>query len=541
MLLRQYAQSYPEIAVLVEVGESVSSRAITGLRVSAQPDEEEAEPEIRIIGGIHGNECQSVEEVLLIIEWLLAGYQTDAQLTSFIDGVEFLLIPLVNPDGFSSSPPTRTNANYVDLNRNFGFGWSQQSVFEPFSEPESRAIRDVSQAGAFNLGLSYHTESIYVNGPWNYTPFHPRDDALIDAIGDSYKADSEYEVVFGWDWYQISGDVNDWSLGTQGTFDWTIELTDGDDAVWEVHEPALRAFISWAFVGVSGAVIDAQTGLPLHAMITVEPEGEPVFTDATKGDYHRILLNGTYEVTAWAPGYRPLTVENVTVAESVTTVDFALTRKAAYTAGFQVNEMTLPRDISNSYVALVGYDNDSIASDALGVHDGYWYSIGAGGDITIDMGAAIAVEDAPGPDLLVASGTRSNDSARVWVADHQDGPFVEAAVGSGDLYVDLSDLNLAAVRYVKVVDESDVAFNEAGSGYDLDAVENLSWRVLAPPDGDTESDFPDYDSDTMLPDTDTQPDSDNRNVAATQSHAVSGCTMTPQHPAFTLFSLLFAN
>ncbi len=546
--LDEMNRKYPQLTRADDLGTSVEGRPIRSLEISGTFTTPGSVPEIRIIGGIHGNECQSVAEVLHIMNWLLEGYETDAELGRFIDEIEFLFIPLVNPDGYADTPPSRFNADYIDLNRNFGFGWSEATPGEPFSEPESRAVRNISQQHAFALGLSYHTEAGYVNGPWNYTPFYPRDDALIDAIGRDYAGESDYDVVFGWDWYQISGDVNDWSLGTQGTFDWTIELTESDDLVWDVHEPALRSFFSWAFRGVRGKVVDAVTGLPLHGMITVEPEGEPVFTHPTTGVFHRILLDGTYEVTAWAPGYHPRTIEPVVVRGDQPVIEFQLTPDAAFTGGFQINEMTLPRDISNQYVATNGYDNDTIVSDALGMPDGYAYSLGAGGTVTIDMGAAWPVTDQPGDDLRIVSATGSDEMARIYAATDQDGPFAEIGAGAGDIALDLARTSFDSIRYIRVVDENNVVpFNAAGSGYDLDAVVNLS--VRSPSDtSSTDTDKSDEDTDSATgPENtnDSDPgqssDSGREPGGATARSGASdfpGCHTAPRRPSSSLLSLI---
>ncbi|MBN2528059.1 MAG: hypothetical protein JXR76_16835 [Deltaproteobacteria bacterium] len=542
--LLTWTEHYPQLVDYQIIGASVEGRPLNALRISSQVQTEQMEPEIRIIGGIHGNECQSVAEVLHTIEWLLWGYDTDTQLRGFVDSIEFTFVPLINPDGYNASPAMRTNANFVDINRNFGFGWSQTNLFRPFSEPESRALRELGLQNAFVMGLSYHTLSNYVNGPWNYSPFHPLDEELIDAIGLDYAGTSDYQVVFGWDWYQISGDLNDWSLGTAGTLDWTIELTQKDDLVWDVHEPALRSFFAWALRGVKGVVTDAETGVPLHAMITVEPEGAPVFTDVPLGDYHRVLLEGAYEVTAWAPGYQPMTLENVWVAGAATRVDFALQHNSAMTAGFQISEMTQMQDISNAYVEMVGYENETVTSDALGMPDGYGYALGKMGSITIDMGEAIPVADGPGDDLWIVSSLRGDEVALVSVAAMRDGPYIDVALGSGDILVDLalSDPGFDqrnGIRFVKITDQSTgITFNEAGSGYDLDAVVNLSHPQLnpdvAPQDSDT---VPINGSDD---DTGTASSVSSTTASATATSgaaAIEGCSLQPKRSTQSLFQL----
>ena len=65
---------------------------------------------VLVIGGIHGDEWTAVSLVFHWLDWLTQGSQTNAH---------WRIVPLSNPDGFNARPSTRTNANGVDLNRNF--------------------------------------------------------------------------------------------------------------------------------------------------------------------------------------------------------------------------------------------------------------------------------------------------------------------------------------------------------------------------------------------------------------------------------------
>jgi hypothetical protein len=512
-----YETTYPDIARAFTVGASAGGRTIHGLKISADVDSESAEPEIRVIGAIHGNECFAAGMALEVADWLLTSYGDDATASDLVDGAEIVIVALVNPDGYSSSMASRYNDDGVDLNRNLGFGWvsGQGGGDAPFSEPETKALRDLSEASRFTLGLTYHTNDNYVNAAWNYRPEHPIDEELIQTMGEAYAGSSSYNVVFGWDWYMITGDVNDWSLGTQGTFDWTIELTSDDaaqlDNLWSgVHADGVAAFLSFALQGVSGIVTDAETEEPLEARIRVTPEGEPVFTDPDLGDYHRVLLPGTYSVTAEANGYEPQTATGVIVAGgAVTFQDFALA-PGGDSFALSVNRMELPQTIT---VSATSYLNDTVASDALGEPDGAYYSLSPGGAIALDMGAASGIADTDGADLTVVSGTGSADTIAVYAAADEDGPFALLAEGAGDVDADLAAGSLTAARFVRIVDTTNGAFNDVAPGYDLDAVINLS--AAGDADSDTDADT-DADTDT---DTDADTDSDTDTDADADSDA----------------------
>jgi hypothetical protein len=485
-----FEASYPELARTFSLGLSVEGRVIWGLLVSADPDAESAEPEILVVGATHGNECLTVPTVLDLIEWLLDGYGDDSVATDLVDGAEIVFVPLLNPDGYARPIADRENANGVDLNRNYGFGWRDpHGGTDPFTEPETRALRTLVEGSSFTVGLSYHTIADFLSGPWNYHPHNlPADEDLFAAMGQAYAGDSGYIVTPGYDSWAgpTSGDQNDWLLGTRGTLDWTIELRSDTEPETDLHRAGFVAFARFAFTGVTGTVADADTGWPLEARIEFAPEGVPFFTDAELGDFHRPLLPGTYELTVFSQGYEPSTISDVEVLEGeATDLELVLEPAAPGTAAaaFAVNEMTIPFRIPSDTAA---YENETRAWHALGRSDGRFYSISDDGSITVDMGETTPVLDVEGADLEVVSGTGSDDPVEVLVADTQDGPFVAVATGVGDLEIDLAGSGFDAVRYVRVASVgggSGIDFVGPEPGYDLDAVVNLSVGV-----GDADAD-----------------------------------------------------
>jgi hypothetical protein len=541
--LGQWAEDFSEIARVFSVGASVEQRQILALRISADPDVESEEPEIRIVGATHGNECISASLVLELIDWVLTGYGDDAFASDLVDGTEMVFIPLVNPDGYSSEPAGRYNSHGVDLNRNFGFGWIQgyqNGGSRPFTEPETIGMRELGQENNFALGLSYHTVIAIISGPWNYRPGNMEVDGdVFQAMSDAYAAGNPgYSPVPGFDWGSTNGDQNDWALGSLGTLDWTIEMRSDTDMEWDIHLAGFKNFLAYAFVGIDGVVTDADTGAPVFARIETDPEGVPVFTDKSAGDYHRVLMpGGTYDLTAFAQGYEPLTIEDVTVPDGgVTTVDFALeplfqdagmdggADAGVYfeSAAFAVAEMRMPQVINPN----TAYNNQTWAFYTLGPPDGKYYSMSVNGSITLDMGEATWIGDVEGVDFDVISGTGSDDPVTVSVCYDQDGPFREVAAGSGDLEVDISQSGYAAVRYVRLESGGAEGFYTETPGYDLDAVVN---RVPVPNpdvdvDTDTDSDVDmDADNDNDIDsDTDSDSDSDTDTDTDTETDADAG-------------------
>ena len=129
------------------IGTSIQGRALEAFRMG--------DPKgvtVAVIGVIHGNE----EAGLLITDELLS--------MQVPKGVNLWVIPSMNPDGTVLN--RRGNANRVDLNRNFPYGWArigqpgywQYSGPNRASEPETKALvkffREIKPA----LGVWYHQD-----------------------------------------------------------------------------------------------------------------------------------------------------------------------------------------------------------------------------------------------------------------------------------------------------------------------------------------------------------------------------------------------
>src|SRR3954453_22661399 len=68
-------------------------------------------------------------------------------------GTQLLLVRDMNPDGFAHHE--RTNAHAIDLNRNSPQHWAGAGA-RPWSEPETRAIRDLILREQPTLSVYYH-------------------------------------------------------------------------------------------------------------------------------------------------------------------------------------------------------------------------------------------------------------------------------------------------------------------------------------------------------------------------------------------------
>jgi hypothetical protein len=87
----------------------------------------------------------------------------------------------------------------------------------------------------------------------------------------------------------------------------------------------MLAYMEWCLKGVRGVVTDSVTGQPVDATVRITGIDHDVFTDPDVGDYHRMLLPGTYSIEFTAAGYQQKIVNNVSVTSgSAAVVDAAL-------------------------------------------------------------------------------------------------------------------------------------------------------------------------------------------------------------------------
>jgi hypothetical protein len=128
--------------------------------ISERPIEEV--PTILIQSGIHGDEKSSVYGTLVFFEHMFTS--ADNVLADIRSGFNFKVIPILNPYGYSSN--VRTNARGVDINRNFGYLWdentSAQKGASPYSELETRILRDwVAENNTALMYIDYHNMGDY--------------------------------------------------------------------------------------------------------------------------------------------------------------------------------------------------------------------------------------------------------------------------------------------------------------------------------------------------------------------------------------------
>lgn len=238
------------------IGTSVEGRAIEAFTYGDGPIH------LLFVGGIHGGyEWNSVLLSYQFMDHLNANPQVVPE------NLTVSVIPSANPDGLyrvigqvgrfaktdvpadSAAGAARFNVNNVDLNRNFDCNWQPTSTWRgqevsagtaPFSEPESRAIRDFVQANDPTAVVFWHSQSDAVYASECNSGVLPETRAVMNTYANA----AGYRAVESFDAYPITGDAEGW-LASVGIPAVTVELSTHEAVEWQKNLAGVEALFSY--------------------------------------------------------------------------------------------------------------------------------------------------------------------------------------------------------------------------------------------------------------------------------------------------------
>lgn len=74
---------------------------IYALEISDRPGQDEAEPAVKYVGNVHGDEPTGRVLTLALAEWLCANYKSEPRAKRIVGSMHLYLVPNMNPDGFA--------------------------------------------------------------------------------------------------------------------------------------------------------------------------------------------------------------------------------------------------------------------------------------------------------------------------------------------------------------------------------------------------------------------------------------------------------
>ena len=356
-LLKAYAQAYPDITRLDSVGKSSEGRELWALRITsdAKQPRPPGRPMFKYVGNMHGDEVVGREVLLYLIQYLCDHYGSDNVTTGLVDNTDIYIMPSMNPDGYEKSTPGscdysegRENANGVDLNRDFPDQFDAHSNAHA-RQPETTAVMKWITSNPFVLSGDLHGGSVVASYPFDDSKshrasgYHSRspDEAVFQHLAHVY-ADSHTTmhlnvdrcdgdsfpggITNGAHWYDVPGGMQDFNYLHSNCFEITMELScckfpssSTLPEEWHKNKDALIGFMQETHRGIKGFITDANGKPVVGAIVKVQGIKHSV-KSASHGDYWRLLVPGTYSITAEADGYLNVTQHKVHVAQDKPTV-----------------------------------------------------------------------------------------------------------------------------------------------------------------------------------------------------------------------------
>lgn len=304
--MERLAEENPDVVELFELPEPThDGRTTLGLEIAADVAREDGRPTFAMFGLHHAREWPSGEHAMEFALDLVDGWNDgDERITDLLTRGRMVVVPVANPDGFHLSyrdgqavdlreldggglvsilgtpgnAYKRKNCRVVDdqetpdgscsafsatspggygigvdLNRNYGGLWGGPGASDtfadptyrgagPFSEPETRNVRDLISSRQVTMMISNHTFSNLVlrpngvhpstTGPDGLPVGDPPDEEELKQVGAEMTAQNGYRNIHAWELYDTTGTTEDWSYNTTGGFGYTFEI--GPD---EFHPP----------------------------------------------------------------------------------------------------------------------------------------------------------------------------------------------------------------------------------------------------------------------------------------------------------------
>lgn len=193
-------------------------------------------------GNIHGSEVSSK---YLMDEWT---NELERNFDNIPKDRKVVIVPTINPDGLASR--SRNNAHNIDLNRNFGaFDWQTDTYSgsgqlvaggggsAPMSEPEAKAIANLTVSLMPRLTMSFHAAAGY---------------AIGNQAGDSTNLANIYSNLSGYRnmtgvngafSYPITGTYDDWARDRYGLTNVLVELSNSYNSEFYRNKSALWAML----------------------------------------------------------------------------------------------------------------------------------------------------------------------------------------------------------------------------------------------------------------------------------------------------------
>lgn len=229
--LSELNKNYSQITYLFSAGKSVQNRDLSVLKVG------NGSKKIFINASHHPREYMGTILTLNQAQYILEAYANNQEIDGYnikqlLDNeVSFFFMPLVNPDGVqicvNGSPSYYFNANKVDLNHNYAADWTKRitSTYStgtsPFSEPETQAVKSLSELIEFDISIAYHAAGDIIYWYYGQQGYAKTRDL---AYANLLKETTGYSLVSSNNYKSSTSGFKDWCIQKLKIPSFTIEI-----------------------------------------------------------------------------------------------------------------------------------------------------------------------------------------------------------------------------------------------------------------------------------------------------------------------------
>jgi carboxypeptidase T len=239
-------------------------RPIYWVKISDNPNTNEAEPQVLYSAIHHAREPASLSQLIFYMWYLLENYATNPEIAHIINQTELYFVPMLNPDGYLENEVNFPNGGGmhrknkrnvgtsnpgVDLNRNYDYQWNVSGTSpninndtyagtNGFSEPETQAMKHFCENHQFLFALNAHTYGNMLLFPFGWA------NNAFSADHDYFQTFANHQVIFNnytatksSNLYPAAGDSDDWmydgDLATKPKiYALTPEIGNNNDGFW---------------------------------------------------------------------------------------------------------------------------------------------------------------------------------------------------------------------------------------------------------------------------------------------------------------------
>eukprot|EP01135_Chromosphaera_perkinsii_P008466 Nk52_evm34s1360 gene=Nk52_evmTU34s1360 len=357
-ILQGMATTFSKHCSLFSIGKTTLGMEQWVLKISSDKNKLHAlKPQFKLIGNIHGNEVVGKEVLLNFAYVLLSVYEktltvadkkrsfNQHAIANFIDNTDIYIIPSLNPEGYEIATKRneqacdgiygRGSSVNEDLNRNFPDQFYKNNNDPSVWEKETVNILNWLSANHFVLSANLHGGAVVAVYPYDNSPTGSSvrsvspDTDYFERVAKTYSfnhpdmykgtlncgyADEVFKdgITNGAEWYSLNGGMQDWNYLHTDCFEILIEMAcckfpaaEKLKQEFEDHYYSLFAFATQVHMGAKGFVLDEKKKPIIGAEILVSGI-DHVIHSGFFGDFYRLLVPGSYTITAKAPGKFPI-------------------------------------------------------------------------------------------------------------------------------------------------------------------------------------------------------------------------------------------